>query len=129
MTASKNLSELVRWFLFLACAIVLYIGCTLPAEQLPVVVVRANDKLLHFLSFLLLTLLGFRAFSYSSFDLFSQYGEGKTVSFSLFYGAFIEWAQRSVPGRNMSFSDWLADALGAFLAFWVFRYSRRFSFD
>ena len=110
-------------------AVSLYIACTLPAEQIPAVVVRANDKLLHFLSFLLLTLLGFRAFWHSSMELFSQYAEGKTVSFSLFYGAFIEWAQRSVPGRDMSFLDFVADALGTFLAFLIFRLSWRFSFD
>ncbi len=113
----------------MGCAVFLYIACTLPAEQIPAAVVRANDKLLHLLSFLLLTLLGFRAFSRSSVEMFSRYGEGKAVSFSLFYGAFIEWAQQSVPGRDMSFSDFVADALGTFLAFLIFRYSRRFSFD
>ena len=129
MTASKNLSELFRWFLFAGYAILLYIVCTLPAEQIPAVVIRANDKVLHFLSFFLLTLLGFRAFSRSSYEMFYQYGEGKAVCFSLFYGPFIEWAQRSVPGREMSFMDVTADSLGTLLAFLIFRFSRRFSFD
>ena len=129
MTVSKNLSEPIRWFLFLGYAVILYASCTLPAAQLPAAIGRANDKLLHFLSFFLLALLGFRAFCHSSLELFNRYGEGKMISFSLFYGALIEWVQHSVPGRDMSFSDWLADALGTYLAFLVFRLSRRFSFD
>ena len=98
----------------------IYIVYTLPASQIPPAVARANDKLLHFLTFFILTLFGFRAFSYSSFNSVRRWGECKTISFSLFYGAYLEWAQRSVPGREMSFADFVADSFGTFAAFLIF---------
>ena len=118
---SKVLSKL-RWPLFLAYAVLLYITFTLPVEKIPPQIYQINDKLLHFLCFVILALLGFQAFSHSAARVFSVYAEGKSAAFSLFYGAFLEAVQQNVPGRFASFNDWLADAAGvlaAFLLLWA----------
>lgn len=124
MTVSKNLSESSRWSLFIGYCLLLYVGCTLPGAELPEVVTHANDKVLHFLDFFLLALLAFRTFILSSRSLFCVQAARKAAGFSLFYGAFLEWAQRRVPGRDASFLDWIADAVGVLVASGIFRISR-----
>lgn len=87
--------------------------CTLPVYRIPVIIFYANDKILHFFGFLLLTLLGFKA----------ARTEWKIIAFSFLYGALIEWVQRFVPGRYGSLSDFLADGTGTVMAFLIFRQS------
>jgi VanZ family protein len=41
------------------------------------------------------------------------------------YGATDEWHQSFVPGRSAEFADWLADALGAVVAAWIYAGSDR----
>ena len=123
MTASKNLSEFFRWFVFLSYCLLLYVAYTLPGNQIPPAVGRANDKVLHFFNFLLLALLAFRTLARSSVALLNLKAEMLSSGFSLFYGTFLEWAQRSVPGREMSFLDWLADTVGVLAAVATFRTS------
>lgn len=101
-----------------------YIFFTLSPEDLPALVLYTDDNLMHFLTFLLLTLLSFQAFFNSRFSLFRQNAVGKAALFSTFYGAFLEWLQTSVPGRTGSFSDWIVDLLGVLLAALIFRFSR-----
>ena len=124
MTVSKNLSDLLRWLVFISYSIFLYVVFTLPPQKIPSVVLGANDKILHALDFFLLALLAFRTFFYASHPLFCIHAGGKAVGFSLFYGAFLEWAQRGAPGREASFADWVADAVGILIASLIFRISR-----
>lgn len=87
-------------------------------------VTRANDKVLHCLNFLILALLAVRTFTISSYAFFRLQAEGKAMTFSLFYGAFLEWAQKYSDGREPSLADWLADALGVLAAAGIFRISK-----
>ena len=114
----------LRWSAFLGFTAFIYVTFTLPADQLPAYAFELNDKLVHFLDFFLLTLLSFRAFLYSTRPFFSSRGEWKAVSFSLFYGAFLEGVQISVPTRHGDFRDWLADVLGTLAAYGIFKISR-----
>ena len=123
MTISKILSNL-RWPFFLAYAVFLYIAFTLPVEQIPASVYQINDKLLHFLSFLIFALLAFQAFSHSASRVFSAYAESKSSVLSLSYGAFLEMIQKTTPGRIASINDWLADALGVLTAFLLFLFQK-----
>ena len=120
MNVSKNRSELFWWCALLGYVFFLYIVYTLPLAEIPVSVTRANDKVLHSLSFLLLSLVGFQTFSGSTWDAFRTRSGVKSAAFSIFYGAFLEWAQRTVPGRDMSFWDFLADSLGTLTAVAIF---------
>lgn len=87
-------------------------------------VTHANDKVLHFLDFFILALLAFRTFTLSSLPFFQVKAGRKAVGFSLLYGVFLEWAQWSVPGRDASFWDGTADALGVLAASGIFRISQ-----
>lgn len=102
---------------------VLFVFMVLPGEKIPEMIVRVNDKLLHFVDFFLLALLGFRTFNSSSRRLFQVHAGTKVVTFSLFYGALLEWIQTAVPGRDASFKDWLADAAGTLAALMIFSFS------
>ena len=123
-TKRLHLTPLSRWPLFLSYTALLYAASVLPLEQMPEVVTRANDKVLHFIDFFLLALLAFRTLALSSHSFFRLQAEGKAILFSLFYGAFLEWAQKGAAGREASFMDWSADALGVLLAALIFRISK-----
>lgn len=123
MNISKTLSNLSRWPLFLTYTVLLFVAYTISLDQIPAAVLRVNDKLMHFLDFLLLALLSFRTFR-ASHSLFSRQAETKAVAFSLLYGAFLEWAQKNTVGRSPSVADWVADALGVFLAGFIFATSK-----
>ena len=123
MTISGTRSKF-RWPLFLAYTVFLYVTFTLPAEKIPPALDKVSDKLLHFLCFLILALLAFWAFIRSKTRLFRAHAGTKSAAFSLFYGALLEWAQRSVPGRSASFFDWLADAVGVAAAGLIFFFQK-----
>ena len=124
MTHSKNPFRRLDWPLFLADVALLYYFFNLPPDQLPEALIEVNDKLLHFLNFLLLPLLAFRAFARSRSTVFHRLSQAKAVTFSLLYGALLEWTQLSVPGRSASFEDWLADFAGTLVASGIFWISR-----
>lgn len=115
---------MIRWSVFLGYTVFLFVTFTLPADQLPAYAFYVNDKLTHFLDFLLLTLLGFWAFLGSPPSFFSSRGEWKAFSFSLFYGAFLEWVQIGTLTRHGDFQDWVADFLGTVAALGIFYISR-----
>jgi len=118
------LAKLSRWPLFLAFVVFLFVGHILPPEQIPPAVAQANDKVLHLINFLILALLAYRTFSFSSRTFFSLHAEVKAAGFSLFYGALLEWIQTGIPGRQGDVADWLADAVGIFIASVIFRISK-----
>ena len=128
MIISKNLSSFFRWFLFLSFALLLYFFFTFPPDQIPPLLIRANDKALHFLNFLLLALFGFRAFFHSSHPLFSAQADKKATSLSFGYSVFLEWAQSGVPGRDPSFWDLVANAGGIFAALLTIWLSKKSAF-
>lgn len=123
MSTSKILSNLSRWPLFLTFTFYVYLSHVLSPDRLPVGV-YINDKVLHFLNFLTLALLGYRTFSRSSGNFFSRHAEQKAMAFALLYGALMEMIQSALPARQASFLDWSADAAGVFLSFVIFRISK-----
>ena len=72
----------------------------------PITSVDISDKLVHFLVFGLLALsLDWGWYQRGSYWLFRALP-------LIVYGGLIEIIQYFVPGRSMSFADWLADAAG-----------------
>ena len=123
MSTSKTLSNLSRWPLFLTFTVYLSLSHILSPDRLPLAA-YVNDKVFHFLNFLILALLGYRTFHRSSRSFFALHSEQKAMAFALFYGALMEMIQSTLPSRTASFADWLADAAGVFVAFLVFRISK-----
>jgi VanZ family protein len=121
---SKILSKL-RWPFFLAYAVFLYAAFTLPVDQIPDTLYQINDTFLHFLSFLIFSLLAYQAFSHSASRVFSAYAENKSAVLSLSYGAFLELIQKTIPGRIATLNDWAADALGVLTASLLFLFQKK----
>lgn len=86
---------------------------------------EANDKLLHFLDFFLLTLLGFRAFAYSRIASLRVHAGLKATGFSISYSTLLEWNQRFIPGREVSLWDLGANFFGSLTAFLLIGISRK----
>jgi len=72
-----------------------------------------NDKLAHFLTFLVLGLWALIAWSQFSWKM-------RLIWFLVFYGIAIECAQYFVPERYFSIADWIMDVIGVTVAAMVF---------
>jgi VanZ family protein len=83
---------------------------------MPPAVAGIDDAWLHGTSYFFLALLARVTFSSSSLSIFRLHFEAKSAMFSMGYGALLEGVQQIVPGRSASFSDWLWDGAGVFLA-------------
>ena len=77
------------------------------------------DKLQHVLAYMVLGLLLFRACVISPIARTSPYR--LSLLLGALYGAFDEYHQGFVPGRDMSALDWLADVLGLIAALILMR--------
>lgn len=81
----------------------------------PYRIILPSDKLIHFLEYMLLSLLLLMALG----ETFS--GSARTVlgiiafTIAVIYAASDEFHQSFVPGRNADVADWLADSFGAAL--------------
>jgi len=108
-----RLSAPVLWAL-----IILWLSLTPSPPQLPGVL--GWDKLLHAGSYGLLTLLVAQLLLYLSLNL--RRAGWQAVSFAISYGALLEVLQHFLhTGRTAEWGDLLADAVGAFLAYFVFK--------
>jgi len=83
---------------------------------------RMQDKLIHAVAYALMAFLFWQAWRE---HLHKHLLVILTVFFCSVYGMTDEWHQSFVAGRDASYSDWVADTLGAFLLT-IIRYNREF---
>ena len=108
LAAAPEKSAAARWTLPAVWVVVILIGTSWPAIR-----VGADglglDKLAHFTAYSVLSALVLRAtrtpFAWPTFARVA-------IAVSLF-GMVDEWHQSFIPGRSMSFADWIADSFGA----------------
>ena len=81
--------------------------------DLPNLTFHIWDKFLHFIAFGVLGILIYRSFAHASWELISKNATILSILLSIIYGASDEFHQYYVPGRFASFSDWIADTIGA----------------
>lgn len=100
-------------------AVVLYIGgrSSVPAPRVDLPL----DKAAHFVMYFILGLLAARGARQS----WHRIGWGWFVAAGLFLGAIDEYRQSFIPSRSADPLDWVADALGFTIAFWLFYRQRR----
>lgn len=105
------MNRLLRRLFWAACAAVTVLSL-LPAEQLPPV---SNwwDKAQHALAFLVLGVLGLWAYSSTP---------ARVIFGLLFFGVGIELAQAATSWRFGDWHDWLADAFGVGVAYFVWTF-------
>ena len=102
--------------LFLVLFIILIIAITLLSLLPPKsgIELGKSDKLNHFLAYAILSLnFGFLSTKIRSYFI--------GIQFLIAYGLLIEFFQGFVPGRDPSFYDALANSVGVFLGFFIFR--------
>lgn len=73
------------------------------------------DKVAHFLLFAFLAYQALKA-------LLNKEGKTEIIIWSVLLGFLTEFLQQFIPGRNMDIYDALADALGAFCAFYLHKH-------
>jgi len=98
---SGDLRTLFRLF-FVAALAMVFLLALLPSPDLPAIV-EGQDKVGHFIVFLLLTWLGLFAWPNHAFAVCAS---------MLLYGVAIEVAQSFTTYRHGDPWDWVADALG-----------------
>ena len=87
-----------------------------PEEGLPrFLFEKLSDKLLHAIEYSVLAILCYRAFSRAAGPHVSRYAFVFAVAAASLYGATDEVHQAFVPFRTSTWSDWLADTVGALI--------------
>lgn len=93
--------------------ILLFIGTSLPSDQLSTVI-EIGDKVKHFLAyFILAILLGLNLHFQDKWENLSKHYLLYTFIICTSYGVFDELHQILVPNRSAEFLDWVADMLGS----------------
>lgn len=106
-------------------AFALLVATLLPGNDLPEVTVKLNDKLIHTVMYLVLTVL----FLYAGWcDGFLGIKRSNVIPIGIVASSVMavgtEFLQSFIPGRNLSFYDMLANSLGIILGLGLFRLTR-----
>ncbi len=112
-TKTEMLKKVFWTALFTVYAGLIFYGSVYPVQEgPPLIAIPGFDKLIHAGEFTLLTLIGYRTFSYYT-------ESGKRIRslfvFSIFYGGLTELVQTVFPYRTASALDMLADLFGILL--------------
>ncbi len=118
----RFLNSLRTWQIALAAYwMALFVGTHIPIN-VPLLPSDGGDKLLHFAAFALLATLLATTWQLAAGHLTARHLVVVWIVVVL-YAAFDEWSQTPV-GRDASFWDWTADALGALFALVLFAWVR-----
>lgn len=101
-----------RW---LVLSILVFIGITILSLLPPKsgVEIPSNDKINHFIAY--------GTFAFCSLSAYLGPKMWRLILFVVAYGLFMEWMQGFVPGREQSWYDALANALGVLIGWTTFR--------
>jgi len=104
-------------------AVVIFVLCTIPGNELPDLGFWNIDKVGHAGIFGILScLILYGLTKQKSFQWFKLKAFFISVFFCAFYGAFTEVVQGVfIYRRTAEFSDFIADSLGAFIFTWLFK--------
>ncbi len=109
--------------------LVLFVLSGFSNKELPDLTFRIWDKLLHFLAFGFLGVLIYRSFIHCAWGFIRKHAIFFSVIITVLYGAFDEIHQYYVPGRDASYSDWIADAIGAIVFIlmvrWIYSFNKQ----
>lgn len=102
----------------------LIIGTSLPTVSVPSVAL--GDKLVHFIAYLILSVLLNLALIYQTKSIFLK--ANHTISalvISSAYGILDEFHQGFIPGRSQDIFDWVADTIGAIAGVVIILYLKK----
>ncbi len=107
------LRRFLAWTAFAAASFLVFRGATLPPEEVPQILIRFNDRLVHGMEYFLLFLLAANAFRKTAWIWLTRFPYSLAFGYCLVMGILTETAQRYVPGRVPDIFDWASDGLGA----------------
>ncbi len=100
--------------LLLLSVIIILIATLTPGKGISKFEIHNFDKVVHFSIFLFL-----------SINLCYRYLNQKILTeiliWAIFFGLLTEWAQKYIPGRDMSLFDGLADTLGVISGYYLYQ--------
>ena len=98
-------------------ALIIFVASSIPTSMIPWAFLRAPDKIIHVVIFLILGILVYRALETDS-DRGIFFYKKVLLMFGivLSYGILDELHQGFTPGRSVDFYDLLADAVGGITA-------------
>jgi VanZ family protein len=102
--------------------LLIFFFSSISSGDLPDFTFRIWDKILHFFAFGFLGILVYRSLYNASRPAFRSYALRYSMIITIVYGAIDEIHQYFVPGRFMSMTDWIADALGAIVCIFLYRW-------
>lgn len=87
-------------------------GSWMPPDEIPKILFRFSDKVIHGSEFLILFLVTLNAFSRTFQNVISRHLFWGAVFYSFAISTFTEWGQQFVSGRACDVWDWVANACG-----------------
>ena len=114
-------SALSRWVLgwipLWIATFFVFEGAILPPEKIPVILLQINDKLEHGTEYFFLFLFAANAFVRAAISQLNHFPLIFAFSYCCLIGGATEAIQFFAPGRYPDLQDWVADGLGASVAF------------
>lgn len=120
---SSRIKLLISWAPVILWMGIIFIFSSLPGEQLPDIQFPNIDKIVHFVDYLILGVLLFRAFLNTQTDRKFAKIVVLSIAIAVLYGLIDEMHQYFVPGRTPDIMDFTFDIAGSFAG--VFIYSMR----
>lgn len=121
-----KVSRFLIIFIFWIYSYLLVQAALVPASNLPDLPFQVNDKLIHFLQFLILFIVS-RAYFFPFTARFRVDLNAICFAYGLSLAVVTEILQQTVAGRSASYADFFANGIGLILGysfFWVLKYHK-----
>jgi VanZ family protein len=116
-TPAAAASAAARWTPPFVWVVIILIGTSWPSVSVGPDV-QHLDKVVHFSAYAVLSALILRA----TLTLREVGTVAMVIAMVSVFGAVDEWHQSFIPGRSMSFADWIADSTGALVGALALRF-------
>ncbi len=110
MQKMLRIFERRRWLPTLLWAVAIFLVSSIPSLDMAITRLGGCDKIAHFVEY---SILGW------ALHYWSRNGSPRFLAGGIVFAAFDEFHQRYVPGRAMSFGDFVADAAGITAGFLI----------
>ncbi len=113
------MTRFIRYFLpVYLWLILIFVASSISSQDSlpPLTLFPHSDKVVHFITYLILGFILRRAFHFSDSEIIRQNGLHIAVICALLWGLSDEIHQAYVPGRSADFADFIADGIGALAA-------------
>ena len=107
-----------QFFLFSA---LILLGSSIPSSSIPGSLVFGFDKIIHFIEYVIWGILGVRS-NYKIFNSVNIF----VLLFGLIFCVLDELYQSTIPGRDSSIYDVIADFIGIFSSLLLYKHIKKF---